>query len=169
METTLAFSKHSSSFFSCHKKCRWTSTCIEFFLPVKISGFLVICAVDLWLHHSAATWWIWENVPHELIRLSTDSIIVLCSFHRLRSILSCSSKIREHLDVDGTFQDTKNLKWRRLSCSEDWWFFHHQLLTCVSMNVFRIQSFPNLRSHLGLSLISKICRTFVSVWDLQCS
>ena len=37
------------------------------------------------------------------------------------------------------------------------------------MNVFPNQSFPNLRSHLVLPLISQICRTFASVWDLQYS
>ena len=34
------------------------------------------------------------------------------------------------------------------------------------MNVFPNQSFPNLRSHLVLSLISQKCPTFVWVWDL---
>ena len=37
------------------------------------------------------------------------------------------------------------------------------------MNVFHNQSFPNLRSHLVLPLVSQLCRTFASMWDLQCS
>ena len=54
IERTLAFAKHSSSLFSCHKKCRWPSTWIEFFLW-KFLVILLICSVDLWLYRRAAT------------------------------------------------------------------------------------------------------------------
>ena len=138
-----------------HRKCRWTSTWIEFFFsdvpPNLLSKILTLpqsCNVSnlgkMFHSNSVALHWYRHN---------------LCSFEKLWSILSCPSKIRWPSDVDGSFQDTKqNLKRRRPSCAEDWWFFQHQLMTGVSMNVFPTKSFPNKRSHLARTSISWICR-----------
>ena len=112
----------------------------------------------------------WENVPLEFRRLSINSVKVSVALRKLWSILSFSSKLRWIPDFDGSSQDTiQNLKRRRPSCVEDWWFFHHQLMTDISMNVFPNESYPHLRSHLVLPLILQIYRTFSSVWDLQYS
>ena len=54
----------------------------------------------------------------------------------------------------------QNLKRRRLSCAEDWWFFHHQLMTDISMNDSPNQLIPILRSlwvQTNLAEMSNIC------------
>ena len=123
--------------------------------------FLQICSVDLWLYHRAATYRLLGRCSTRIQSALHWFHHSLCSFEKLWSILSCSSKLRWHLDVDGSFQVTiQNLKRRRLSHVEDWWLFRHQLMTDISINVFPNQSFPNLRSHLVLEILLHECRWF---------
>ena len=66
---------------------------LEFFLW-KFLVFLLICSVDLWLYHRAATWWILVKYSTRILSALHWFRHSLCSFDQLWSIQSCLSKLR---------------------------------------------------------------------------
>ena len=150
----------------CHKKCHWTSTWTEFFLW-KFLVFLPSRSVDLWLYHRAATLWILGRCSTRIQSALHWFRQSFCNFEKLWSNLACSSKIRWHLDVDGSFQyKIQNMKRLRPFCAGNLWLLHHQSMTYISMNDFPNQVSPIQRSHLVRTLILKVYGTLVSMWDL---
>ena len=132
--------EHLTSFFTLDQQEQSLNIVMNKILPVQFSDVSPNlnneCLTSIW----AAMWWI-------LGQYSTQNPLThhwihhtLSSFHKLRSILSCSSKIRWIPDFDGTFQDNRIWR-RRLSCAEDWWWFRHQLMTYISMNVLPTNRF----------------------------
>ena len=103
----------------CHTRCHWTLTWIQFFLW-KFLVFLPSRSVDHWLHRRAAKLWILGRCSTRIQSTLHWYYHNLSSFSRSWPLQFCSSKIRWIPHVDGSFQETKNLRRHRLLCAEDW-------------------------------------------------
>ena len=68
-----------------HRKCRWTSTWIEFFLWKFLVSHLISTA-NVWLLHWAATCWILGNIPLEFHWLIVDSVKVSVILKKISTI-----------------------------------------------------------------------------------
>ena len=141
METTLACARHSSSSFV-PQEMSLKNINMNRSLPVKVSGASPKSPEELQRGES------WENVQLEFSRLSTNSIS-LCSFEKLWSFYTFPSKLRWHLDVDGSFQHlVQNPKRRRHLCVEDGWIlsspindrYFHECFSQPIVSKFEISS-----------------------------
>ena len=142
------------------------------FLPVKFSGSSpILLNRSLILPKSCKVFNPWK-IFHSNSIGSPSILSVSVIWRRFLTIpIFCSHASFDWWVFRESYQDTiqKLKKTWTFSFAENWWFFRHQLMTDISMHDFPNQSFPNLRSHLVLSLISQTCRTFASVWDQTCS
>ena len=102
-----------------HKKCCWTVT-MNKTLPVKFSGVSPNLYRKLSLFTELQRIESWANKTFHLKSIGSPSILskFLQFWEDLIHPYLCSHG-------QGTIQ---NLKKRRQSCAEDWWFFRHQLI-----------------------------------------
>ena len=79
--------------------------------------FFLICSVDLWLYHGAATYRILGRCSTRIQSAHHRFCQSFCNFEKIWSILIFAPMLRWHLDSDGSSQDTfLNLKRRSLVC-----------------------------------------------------
>ena len=85
-DTSRAFARRSFSLSFVHRKCRWTSTWIEFFLW-NFLVFLTIRIINFWLYRWAATYWVLgrcsTRIPSALHRFCQS----FCNFEKIWSTL----------------------------------------------------------------------------------
>ena len=118
-DTTLACARHSSLFSIVPQEIS-LNIVLNGILPVNFLVFLVICSVDMWLYHRAATLWILGRCSTRIQSALHWFLHSLCSFCRSWPLQSFSSKLRWIPDVDGSFQGTtQNRRRHRLLCAED--------------------------------------------------
>ena len=141
---------HSALHCSRQSLCNFLRRCDPFhpFLPSFV-GFQI-------LMHPLTTQY---RILSVLRSLGVEKLVMILHSWEDQTFSSSNFCWKESVALIHLLQQSESV-WRRSSYVEDWWFFHHQLMTEISMNVFPNKSFPMLRSHHVLSLISQICRTW---------